>query len=286
LSGKISTAQFPLVRITQSAINATAPTAHHVKELESSAANDAAPSAGGFQVSDQPVVRADWATAARAESSSDGLPASYGRDLLYVIARDPKSLFLYWDLNWTPLFAQAGLSPRQVHLRVYREDGSIERTQEINPFRGHCYVDVEAAGTGYYCELGCLEGDVWTSLVRSGTAATPEASMSEDLSEDFATLPMHLSFQRLIDIFQATKTERTTLANSMAELQENARALQETARGGEGTDSELAALLESARRGDAPSSEQLAQWKQLGARFGGASWGGASGNGFGGSSLA
>ncbi|HXA09497.1 MAG TPA: DUF4912 domain-containing protein [Chthoniobacterales bacterium] len=253
-----------------------------MKEIETSAANAAAPSAGGFQVSDQPIGRADWAAAARA----DGLPASYGKDLLYVIARDPKSLFLYWDLNWTPLFAQAGLSPREVQLRVYREDGSIERTQEINPFRGHCYVDVAAAGTGYYCELGCLEGDVWTSLVRSGTTATPAASMSEDVSEDFATLPIHLSFQRLIDIFQATKTERATLANSMAELQENAQALEEAVNGGDGTDPELAALLESARRGDAPTAGQLAQWKQLGARFGGASWGGASGGGFGGSSLA
>jgi hypothetical protein len=267
------------------------PTANDVKELETSAANNAAQSAGGFRVSDQPVVRANRATAARDEFSSDGLPASYGTDLLYVIARDPKSLFLYWDLNWTPLFAQAGLSARQVHLRVYREDGSIEGTQEINPFRGHCYADVAAAGTGYYCELGCFDGDEWTSLVRSGTTATPEASMSDDLSADFATLPIHLSFQRLIDIFQATKAERTTLARSVAALQENAQALRDAlngANGGEriGADAELAALLETALRGDAPTAEQLAQWKQLGERFGGASWGGASGTGYGGSSPA
>ena len=59
-------------------------------------------------------------------------PASYDTDLLYVIARDPKSLFVYWDLNWTRLFARAGLSPRQVRLRIYDEDGSIEGTIEIN----------------------------------------------------------------------------------------------------------------------------------------------------------
>jgi hypothetical protein len=269
-------------------LNATAPTANDVQEPETSAANNAAQSADGFHVSDQPVVRANRATAVRDEWSSDGLPASYGTDLLYVIARDPKSLFLYWDLNWTPLFAQAGLSARQVHLRVYREDGSIEGTPEINPFRGHCYVDVAAAGTGYYCELGCFDGDEWTSLARSGTTATPEASMSDDLSAHFAALPIHLSFQRLIDIFQATKVERTTLARSVAELQKNAQALQDALQGGErnGADAELAALLETARRGDAPTAEQLAQWKQLGERFGGASWSGASGSGFGGSSPA
>ena len=48
------------------------------------------------------------------------LPASYDMDLLYVIARDPKSLFVYWDLNWRRLFLRAGLSARQVHLRIYR----------------------------------------------------------------------------------------------------------------------------------------------------------------------
>ena len=67
-------------------------------------------------------------------------------------------------------------------------------------------------------------------------------------------------------------------------MQENARALQATVNGGD--DAELAALLETALRGDAATAEQLARWKQLGQRFGGASWGGASGSGFGGSSLA
>jgi hypothetical protein len=288
LARKIPKTRFRLVRTTQSAINAAAPTTNNVKEPETSGANDAVQSVGGFQVSNQPVVRGNGTTAAQHESSCDGLPATYGTDLLYVIARDPKSLFLYWDLNWAPLFAQVGLSARQVHLRVYREDGSIDGTQEINPFRGHCYVEVAAAGTEYFCELGCFEGDAWTSLVRSGTTATPEASMSEDLSADFARLPIHLSFQRLIDIFQATKVERSTLACSVAELQENAQALEDALKGAarSGVDAELALLLETALRGEAPTAGQLAQWKQLGERFGGASWCGASGRGFGGSSLA
>jgi hypothetical protein len=257
-----------------------------MKETETSAPDAAAQRTGGFHISDQPVVPAN-SIAPPEGWTSRGLPASYGTDLLYVIARDPKSLFLYWDLNWTRLFAQAGLSARQVHLRVYREDGSIERTQEINPFRGHCCAEVAGAGAGYYCELGCFDRDEWKSLFRSGTTVTPEAGMSDDLSADFATLPIHLSFQRLIDLFGATQADRTTLARFIAELQENARALQDTLNGeGNGADTELAALLETALRGDAPTAEQLTQWKHLGERFGGASWGGASGSGFGGSSSA
>jgi hypothetical protein len=228
------------------------------------------------------------------------LPASHDTDLLYVIARDPKSLFVYWDLNWTRLFARAGLSPRQVRLRIYREDGSIEATVEINPFRGHCYADVASAGTGYYCELGCFEDDEWRSLIRSGEAATPQDRMSEDISAQFATLPIHLSFQRLLDILRATQAERATLARSVADLQEKARVQQGTTTPDEwsrladaagslqasgASSSEVAALLQAARIA-IPTAKELAEWKQLGEKIGGSSRSGASGSGLGGSSPA
>ncbi len=236
------------------------------------------------------------------------LPDSYGTDLLYVVARDPKSLFLYWDLDWTRLFAEAGLDPRQVHLRIYRADGAAEATVEINPFRGHCYVEVAAGGTAYYCELGCFEGDEWRNLARSGTTTTPEAVMSEDLSTDFAALPLHLNFQRMLDVFRASKGEKKDLATSVSVLQENARTLREAVtpeewkqlvataaaslQGGNGNGAghaEISALLESAREAGprpTPTAEQLAQWKTLSERLGGSSWGGASGNGFSGRSSA
>jgi hypothetical protein len=249
----------------------------------------------GFHISDEPLVRSNQVSTARAAATSRELPASYDTDLLYVIARDPKSLFVYWDLNWTRLFARAGLSPRQVQLRIYREDGSIEGTREINPFRGHCYADVASAGTGYYCELGCFEDDEWRSLMRSGKAATPEDRMSEDMSAQFATLPIHLSFQRLLDILRATQAEGATLARSVAELQESARVEQDRAtpekwarlvaaaallHNNGAPSSDVAALLQAARAAT-PTPEELAQWRQLGEQFGGASWGGASASGFG-----
>jgi hypothetical protein len=254
----------------------------------------------GFHISDEPVVRSNRIPASGDGAVSRSLPAAYGTDLLYVIARDPKSLFVYWDLNWKRLFARAGLSARQVHLRIYRKEGSIEGTREINPFRGHCYADVASAGTGYYCEIGCFEDDEWRGLVRSGEAATPEDRMSDDISAQFAMLPLHLSFQRLLDMVRATRPEGATLARSVAELQERARVTQgitpdERSRliaaaasldGPNGvSSSDFSALLKSALAAP-PTAEQLAQWKQLGEYFAGATWRGASGSGFGGSSPA
>ena len=253
-----------------------------MKEDETSAA--AAPAENGFRISDQPVVGEQSAASPRHAQS---LARGSSDDLLYVVARDPKSLFVYWDLNWTRLFARAGISARQVHLRTYRGDGSVEGTQEIKPFRGHCYAEVTAPGTEYYCELGSFEGAEWKSLARSGTTATPEASRSDDLSAEFATLPTHLSFQRLLDILGATQLDPTMLARSVAELQANARI------NGGGTNgahaAELSELVESALRSEAPAiptAEELARWKDLAERYGGSSWTGASHCGFGGSSPA
>ncbi len=185
--------------------------------------NASYPQAGnGFRISDAPVLRSKGASGNGSRAGT--FPASNDTDLLYVIARDPKSLFVYWDLNWTRVFGGAGLSARQVHLRIYRQDGSVEATREINPFLGHCYVDVAAAGTGYYCELGCFDDEEWKSLVRSGKAATPQDRMSEDVSAQFATLPLHLNFQRMLDILRTTEAENATLAQTVARLQEKARA--------------------------------------------------------------
>jgi len=240
---------------------------------------------------------------ARRSVAGKELPASYGVDLLYVIARDPKSLFVYWDVDWKRLFAEAKLSPRQVHLRVFRDDGSVEATTEINPFTGHCYAAISAPGERYYCELGAFDADAWIGLARSGTAAAPNDTMSDDLSADFATLPLHLSFQRLLEILRATKANRGTLASLVAQLQQKAQVLRDSMAPDEWSllmktaaaslesepSAELAAILQITPPGKAqpaPTAEMLEQWRELGERFGGASWGGVSSGDLGGSSPA
>jgi len=237
------------------------------------------PAADGFQISERPVVRTDPTES----ESTERLPTTYGTDLLYLVARDPFSLFSYWELNWRRAFEQTKIAPRSIHLRVYRDNGQIEKTEPINPFRGHCYVEVSGAGTGYYCELGCFDGDIWYSLARSGKAMTPKSEISDDLSATFATLPIHLSFQRLLDIFQATKQQGKELAITVAEFQAEARNGDST----QADSSDLEALLEAARQ--APNedwtNEQRAVWAELTDHLADPRWSSASENDFGGSSL-
>ena len=268
---------------------------------------------GSFRISSEPVVetaRPPEAPPVAAPTADLGeLPGYYGTDLLYAVARDPKSLFLYWDLDWKRLFSAADLSPREVHLRILREDGTEESTVEIDPFTSYCFAGVADAGASYSCEIGCFASADWKTLIRSGATATPNAAMSDDLAADFATLPFHLSFQRLIDIFRASNAERGTLSNTVAAIQEKTRALRQTmppadwsklvavaanlveeeaAFGLSGVNSsDFATFLQAEQRdGDktAPSPETRERWKELGERFGGSSWGDASGGGFGGSS--
>ena len=285
-----------------------------MKEAETNAQDDAGGAARGFRISAQPVVqsvRPVQQQIANPSANVGELPASYGGDFIYLIARDPKTLFLYWDLDWPTLFARASLPARPVYLRVCREDGIEESTTEIDSSSAHFYVDVALPGAQYYVELGCFDNANWRCLAHSGLAATPEAEMSADFTADFATLPLHLGFQRLLDIFRATKADRKTLSHSVARLQDRARVLRESMSPGDWSEllkaaaasandeagfgltgvgsvefSALLQTLEPRVTQPAPTAEMLEQWNQLGARFGGSSWGGDSSRNFGQSSRA
>jgi hypothetical protein len=256
-----------------------------------------------FRVSEKPVIRGD----AREEVGVKNFPAlpelpdTYGVDLLYVIARDPNSLFLYWDLDWDRVFSEAALGPREIHLRVLREDGTEETTVALDPEAGYFFTDVAAPDARYVCELGCFDGAEWKSLVRSPATATPAAAASRNRAADFATLPFHLAFQRLLEIFRSTGVQRKTLAVAISEMQSRARALQQTMTPAEWKNlvelaissvtaesdfafarvqaAELASLLPAAepeQNDRATSPEMTERWERFGERFTGSSSGGAS----------
>ena len=118
--------------------------------------------------------------------------------------------------------------------------------------------------------LAVSRAAIGSSLVRSKAAATPEDGLSDDFSAEFATLPIHLSFQRMLEMIRATQPEDATLARSVGELQDRARALQDTVTPEEwsrivaaaaspngpngGPSSDISALLEAARTVDQPQS--------------------------------
>ncbi len=266
-----------------------------------------APSATGFQVSDEPVIPTQRPEPEPPASVSSWTTNGLADDSLYILARDPQSLFVYWTLDWAARFAAAelGETQRPVHLRVLRDGEIEERTEQIDALLGFAFVEVSSPEAEYSCEIGCFDGDEWKTLARSSTTQTSAAALSDDLAADFATLPFHLSFQRLLDIFRPT-ANGNSLSGTVADWQAQARALQAAISPEEWSElvdaastsdrrngpldlpgaqpEEMATLLRTVREQPtwvAPGSEKLEEWRRLGERFGGSSWSGDSspGNG-------
>src|SRR4051794_14995400 len=79
--------------------------------------------AGAFQISSEPIAGADETEAHKFEIGSateaggasespvfedlGELPASYQEDTLFLVARDPRWVFTYWDFDWIKYPANA-----------------------------------------------------------------------------------------------------------------------------------------------------------------------------------
>lgn len=171
----------------------------------------AAPGAN-FQLSQDPVTAAtaqptaSTAPSAPAYEHLGELPASYGGPSVYLVAYDPRRLFAYWDLD--P--ATAPRAGTALALRVRRADtGEVESQVPVQapaggPHPGQ-YLPVQRAGASYLVELG-HGGDAgmpWRVLaVSARVAVPPEGLAAADTDAQFATLPFHLSFQRLADLLR------------------------------------------------------------------------------------
>ena len=132
------------------------------------------------------------------------LPRVYGASLLFAIARDPRTIFTYWCIDWPSIFKNTEPVDRQVHLRVYRSDGAEETSTPAEPMAGQSYLSVSRPGGAYRVEIGYYAPEgVWNSVATSDEIAMPRNTVAESADVDLATIPFHLSFQRLIDLFRA-----------------------------------------------------------------------------------
>lgn len=200
---------------------------------------DAHITGAGFQVSREPVVHGkteqdvhkyevtrEPAPVPEFEDLGQ-LPESYGEQTLYLIARDPRWLFSYWEVDWAKYPASKMQNgERKIFLKVSTASGAEESNVEINPEAKNWYVPVNHPATTYFAEIGYFdkEGE-WNSIVRSGPATTPPDALSEEAQVNFATVPFHLTFQRLLEMVKTTMTEGETLINALSRLQGEGRKL-------------------------------------------------------------
>lgn len=167
-------------------------------------------SASGFRISEGPVARVTRGKQ-RFDLEDVELPRVYGEPILFAIARDPHTIFTYWNIDWPSIFGSALPVDRQVHLRVHKNGGAQETSAAAEPMAGSCCLAVSEPRAVYRVEIGYYQPeDVWNSVATSDAVTMPPDSVSESVDVDLVTIPFHLSFQRLIDLFRAANGNALT----------------------------------------------------------------------------
>jgi hypothetical protein len=181
-----------------------------------------------FVLSSRPVVPLEQrgpspGSAPRDYENLGELPGSYGGAFLFVIARDPHTLFAYWDIDWADVFGDNPPADRKAHLRVLWHEGIEETTVAVEPLAGSHLISITHARSSYRIEIGYYAPEnVWNSVATSAAVITPPEDVAEGGSIDVATIPFHLSFQRIVDAFRGSKYDGDALAEILGRLQHHA----------------------------------------------------------------
>src|SRR2546430_10485626 len=147
-----------------------------------------------------------------------GLPVHVGEPLLVAIARDPRTLFVCWRVDWPSAFAKALPADRCAHLRI-RQDGN-EKAVAVEPMSGSGAIEELEPGETYSVELGYYAPpEIWNSVVTGNEVLMPFTSESDE-PIDVATVPFHLTFQRMLRVFRGSNGD--ALAQTLAQFQERA----------------------------------------------------------------
>lgn len=156
------------------------------------------------------------------------LPESYGTGRLFLAARDPHWLYVYWDLSREQLAAARARSVDQrVWLRIL-EKGQSQPAQElaIHDEARDWYVPVNKAATTYTAQLGIRQAEgTWVVLGQSGEATTPPDAVSWDMAVRFVNIPIGVSFGELMGMVRRHAVEGERLAETLQRLEATGQAL-------------------------------------------------------------
>jgi len=168
----------------------------------------------GFKICKSPVVHvADNAPLGDAHDRIDDR-----QPVLFAIARDPRTIFICWNIDWRSVFENAMPSDRQVHVRVIGGDGITELIVVVEPMSEMYYLTVSGLNPSYRVEIGYFQPlDIWHSVATSGEIKVQSQGSVEFADVDLATIPFHLSFQQLSNLFGAT--DDVSIAKLVSEFQ-------------------------------------------------------------------
>src|SRR5437773_5587400 len=170
----------------------------------------------GYKISEGPVTSSSLPR--RDVEELTELPVHSGKPLLMSLARNPRTLFVCWSVDWPFAFAKGLPADRCAHVRI-RQNGN-EKTVAVEPMIGSCAIEDLEPGETYSVELGYYAPpEIWNNVVTGNEVMMPFASESDEMI-DIATVPFHLAFQRILDVFRGSNGDE--LAQTLAQFQERA----------------------------------------------------------------
>jgi hypothetical protein len=165
---------------------------------------------GNFKISDVPLA-SSLPREVEAEETS-ALPDHYGKPILLAIARNPRTLFLSWSVDWPAEFGNEIPPDRRAHVKLTSR--SSERMEAVEPLRGHCAISDLDPGESYAIEMGYYApANQWNVVAADEVTMPWPGEITDETTVDVATVPFHLSFQRLVDIFGSNDNLIQTLAD-------------------------------------------------------------------------
>ena len=157
---------------------------------------------GHFRVCSEPVVD----LAGTAQSTDSGaetlLPRGGDGPILFAIARDDRTIFASWNIDWPSVFQKNKPADRQVYLQIIASDGSERKRVAVEPMLAMHYLTTSGLHSPYRVEIGYYQpADTWHSVAISDQVKMPLQGESEIGGIDMATIPFHLRFQQLVNLF-------------------------------------------------------------------------------------
>jgi len=145
-------------------------------------------------------------------SALGNLPPTYGSNRVVLMAQEPHWLFVYWDFD---ISRHPG---GKLFLRSCDAAGNVEKEVEVAFETRNWYLPAAHANAQYFAELGCYRGERWHSIGRSNSVQTPPDRMSEDNTLDYAALPLHISFQHMLQQLAELKSSDESLLSALSRL--------------------------------------------------------------------
>jgi hypothetical protein len=150
------------------------------------------------------------------------LPDAYGTGNLFLTARDPHWLYVYWDLNWQQMADFRGqAADGRMLLRIFEKNhGDPFQVLTLGHDSRNWYIPVNKAATTYRAELGFWRHDGQFHVIsHSRETTTPPDAVSPDTTARFATIPIDISFEELFKIIRGHMREGEALADALHRLQ-------------------------------------------------------------------